>query len=76
MSSLVSANGPSMTFGSPAENSTRAPLELGCSPSPASITPALTSCSLKSPIALRSSWLGIAPASDSSVALTRTMTRI
>ncbi len=45
-SSLVSANGPSMTDVLPPENRTRTPFELGCKPSPASITPALTSSSL------------------------------
>ena len=73
---MVSANGPSITLRSPPENATRTPLELGCSPSPASITPALTSSSLKLPISVSSSWLGITPASLSSVALIRTMTRI
>ena len=45
-SSFVSANGPSITVRSLPENWTRAPFELGCRPSPASITPALTSSSL------------------------------
>jgi len=55
---------------------TRLPLALGCKPSPASITPALTSSSLKSPIALSSASLGITPASESLVALTITITRM
>src|SRR5437879_5457778 len=54
----------------------RAPLELGWSPSPASITPAFTSSALNFPIAVSSSALGMMPASESFVALTITMTRI
>ena len=46
-------NGPSMTVFLPPENLTRAPLELGWSPSPASMTPALTSSSLNLPICVR-----------------------
>src|SRR5277367_2502843 len=42
-----------------------APLEVGCRPSPASITPDLTSSSLYFVIAPRASVLGISPASDS-----------
>ena len=69
-------NGPSTTVRLSPENLTRAPLELGCSPSPASIMPAFTSSSLKLPISVSSFWSGITPASESSVALTITMTRI
>src|SRR6185437_13835454 len=76
ISSLVSANGPSVTVRLPPENLTRAPFELGCSPSPASITPALTSSSLNFPIAASNSLLGSAPASLSGVAFTITMNRI
>src|SRR6185437_3269428 len=75
-SSLVSANGPSITVRFAPENFTRAPLELGCSPSAASSTPAFTSSSLYLPIAASSSWLGITPASLSALALTITMNRI
>jgi hypothetical protein len=45
-SSLVSEKGPSMTVRLSPEKRTRAPLALGCRPSPASITPAFTSSSL------------------------------
>ena len=58
------------------EKRTRAPLELGCSPSPASITPAFTSSSLNFPMSARSFWLGMIPASESLVAFTMTMKRI
>src|SRR5262249_9020443 len=76
ISSFVSANGPSVTVRWLPSNFTRAPLELGCSPSPASITPAFTSCSLNLPMSARISWLGRTPASDSLLALTITMNRI
>ena len=75
-SSLVSVNGPSTTVRLSPENLTRAPLLLGCRPSPASITPAFTSSSLYFCICSSSSWLGISPASDWSVALTMIMKRI
>src|ERR1700694_5142730 len=55
---------------------TRAPLELAWSPSPASITPALSSSSLNCPISASASLLGSTPASDSSLALTSIMNRI
>ena len=45
-SSWVSVNGPSVTVRVLPEKRTRTPRELGCKPSPASITPALTSSSL------------------------------
>src|ERR671926_16040 len=76
MSSLVSAKGPSITVFWSAENRTRFPLELGCSPSAASSTPALASSSLYLPISARICLLGIAPASLSSLAFTSTITRI
>ncbi len=63
ISSFVSANGPSITVRSFPVNRTRAPFELGWSPSPASMTPALTSSSLYCPIWVRSSVLGMTPAS-------------
>src|SRR5258706_4220405 len=72
-SSFVSANGPSVTMRFAPEKRTRAPLLLDCSPSPASITPALVSSSLYLPIAWSSSWLGILPASESLLAFTITM---
>jgi len=58
------------------ENLTRAPLELGWSPSPASITPAFTNSSLNLPISVNSCAFGMTPASDSFVAFTMTMNRI
>src|SRR5262245_35706507 len=58
------------------ENRTRAPLELGCSPLPSSITPAFTISSLNFAMAASSSSEGILPASESLVALTITMNRI
>ena len=55
ISSFASVKGPSVTVRLPPENLTRAPFELGWSPSPASITPAFTSSSLYFPISARSS---------------------
>ena len=52
----------------------RFPFALGWSPSPASITPALTSSSLNLPISANSASLGRAPASLFFVAFTITMT--
>src|SRR5215469_15016349 len=76
MSSLVSANGPSVMSGLPtAVKLTRLPAELGLRPSTASITPALTSSSLNLPMLVRISVLGRTPASDSLFALTKTMQR-
>ena len=57
-------------------NWTRAPFELGCRPSPASMMPAFTSSSLYFIIAVSSSSLGMMPASLSLVALTITINRI
>src|SRR5690349_13416467 len=76
MSSLVSPNGPSITVRLSPEKRTRAPFELGCSPSPASMIPAFTNSSLYLPMALRSASLGRTPASESLVARTITMNRI
>src|SRR5712664_4416385 len=79
MSSLVSGKGPSITVRCCLENRTRLPFELGCSPSPASITPALTSSSLNFPMAAKVSLVflvGRIPASEFLSALTITMTRI
>src|SRR6185437_11487839 len=76
ISSLVSANGPSITVRFEPENRTRAPLALVCSPSIASSTPAFTSSSLYLPMAASSSLLGSLPASLSALALTITMNRI
>src|SRR5690606_32597964 len=57
-------------------NATRLPYELGLSPSPPSMIPALTSSSLNRPIASSSSGGAIRPCSLSSVAFTNTSTRI
>src|SRR4051794_21990490 len=54
----------------------RAPFELGCSPSPASMTPAFTISSLNFIIADMSFSSGITPASELLSAGTRTMNRI
>src|SRR5437870_6061837 len=76
ISSFVSAKGPSITVRLLPENLTRAPFELGWSPSPASSTPAFTSSSLNFPISVRSCSLGITPASESLLAFTITKTLI
>ena len=73
-SSFVSAKGPSMTVRRGPEKRTRLPSELALRPSPASITPAFTSCSLNAIISEISFSSGGTPASDSFVALTSTMT--
>src|SRR6478609_4386399 len=75
-SSLVSLNGPSRNERPAPLNTMRLPLELGCSPSPASITPAFTSASLKFIISRKSRSLGILPDSESLLALTNTITFI
>src|SRR5579871_2159517 len=59
----------------PAENFTRNPFELGWSPDKSTSTPAFISSSLYFPMALRSSGLGILPASESGFALTIIMNR-
>src|SRR5437867_6080394 len=74
--SFASRKGPVVTVRLLPENFTRAPLEVGLSPSPASITPAFTSSSLNRPISVNSFSLGIWPASVSLVALIMTMNRI
>lgn len=60
----------------PAVKVIRLPAELGLRPSPASITPALTSSSLNLPMLVSSSVPGMTPASESLFALTNTMQRI
>src|SRR5262245_28613915 len=75
-SSLVSANGPSITVRLSPANLTRAPFELDCSPSAARRTPALASSSLNLPISVRSFSLGITPASEVLLAFTITMNLI
>src|SRR6266566_1421916 len=54
----------------------RVPLDDGCSPSPASITPAFTSSSLNFPISVSMRSSGITPASESLLALTITRNRM
>src|SRR5436305_9964128 len=76
ISSFVSANGPSITVRFPPENRTRFPFELGCSPSPASSTPAFINSSLNLPISDNSSWFRRLPASEFLLAFTITMNRI
>src|SRR5262249_37429247 len=76
ISSFVSANGPSITVRFVPAKRIRLAFELGWSPPPASITPALTSSSLNLPISARSRSLGITPASESLFALISTMNRI
>src|SRR5207244_6795984 len=75
-SSFDSVNGPSMTVGVPPENLTRLPLDVGCRPSAAKSTPALTSSSLNLPISARIFVSGRTPASDSLPPGTITMTLI
>src|SRR2546423_13731416 len=58
------------------EKRMRAPFEVGCSPSPASSTPAFLSSSLYRPIAARISGSGRAPDSDIAFPLTIAMNRI
>src|SRR5258708_1042368 len=74
MSSFVSANGPSVTVRFEPENRTRAPRELGVSPPPTTMIPALINSSLNLPMAENISGGGISPASDAFDALTITMT--
>jgi hypothetical protein len=52
------------------------PFELGCRPSPAASTPALTNSSLKLPMAVSSCSSGIAPASVFASDLSRIMKRM
>src|SRR5205807_7743183 len=68
--------GPSITVRLAPENLTRAPFELGWSPSAACSTPAFTSSSLYFPISVRSFSSGSTPASELLLALTRIMNRI
>jgi len=76
INSFASVKGPSVTFRFPPENLTRAPFELGWSPSAARSTPAFTSSSLYFPISVRSFSSGRTPASVFLSALTRIMNRI
>jgi hypothetical protein len=72
--SFVSVNGPSVTVRFGPLNRTRAPNELGFSPSPAFIIPAFTSASLYFPMSASNCSLGSVPASELGVALTKTAT--
>jgi hypothetical protein len=74
-SSFASANGPSMTVALPPENLTRAPRELGCNPSPASMTPAFTDASFCFTIARRRGSSAIRPVSVYGSALSMTTNR-
>src|ERR1043165_4734806 len=76
ISSLVSVNGPSITVRLSPEKRMRAPCDVGFSPAPSSMMPALTISSLNLAMAPSSSSLGILPASESLLALTITMKRI
>src|SRR5439155_7874739 len=76
ISSFASVKGPSVTMRFAPENLTRAPFELGWSPSPASSTPAFASSSLNFPISVSSFVSGRTPASEFLSALTSTMNRI
>src|SRR6476659_3225267 len=74
--SPLRVNGPWLTLGPFPEYVIRAPFDVGCRPSPASITPAFTISSLNLPIAVSSSVLGITPASLFLSAFTITINRI
>ena len=68
MSSFVSGNGPSVTVRFEPENRTRAPRELGVSPVPSSMIPALINSSMNLSMAANISG-SISPASDAFDAL-------
>src|SRR4030088_1158673 len=74
--SLVPLKGPLVTVRSLPQYLMRAPFELGCRPSPASMTPAFTISSLNLPMAVSNSVLGMTPASLFLSAFTITMNRI
>ena len=76
INSFVSAKGPSVTVRFSPEKRTRAPFELGWSPSAASSMPASTNSSFYFPISARSFSSGRAPASEFLSALTKIMNRI
>src|SRR5712691_4565102 len=75
ISSLVSANGPSVTTTLPFLRPTRAPFDVGWSPAPSTITPASISCWLYLPIVASSCSVGMTPASVFLSALTIIMNR-
>src|SRR5579863_9217095 len=58
ITSLASANGPSVITRLPPDTRSRVPLELGCSPSAPSSTPAFLMSSLNFIMAMTSSFLG------------------
>src|SRR5438105_13845775 len=70
LSALGLGEGPSITVRFAPENLTRAPFELGCSPSMPSSTPAFTNSSLYLPMSVSSFSLGMTPASVFLSALT------
>src|SRR3954447_4411821 len=74
--SFASANGPSITVILSPLNFTRAPAEVGASPSAARRIPAFASSSLYCCIAANASGVGGGPPSDSFVAMPMTMKRI
>src|SRR6202035_4713801 len=75
-SSLVSANGPSMTVRPGPSNAIRLPCEEGLRPWAASLMPALTNSSLYLCIASHISVVGRMPFSLSPVGFTSTITRM
>src|SRR3954469_22811004 len=76
ISSLVSANGPSMTVRPEPSKAMRLAWALGLRPAAATMMPALTSSSVNRSIASNASVVGGTPFSVSSLAFTSTMTRI
>src|SRR6185312_15849273 len=76
MSSLASAKGPSTTVRLSPENLTRAPFELAWRPLASMSTPAFTISSLNRPISANWSSVGRTPASDSGLALTKSINRM
>src|SRR5262249_13315158 len=73
ISSLVSVKGPSVTRRCLPANVTRAPFELGCRPSPASMTPAFTNSSLNLPISASSCVFVFWPFLEFFLVLTKSM---
>src|ERR1700722_6223429 len=69
-------NGPLVTVRSLPEKATRAPLRLSLTPPASTNSPASISAWLNAPMSAKSLAGGMPPASESSVALTITMTRI
>ena len=67
ISSLASANGPSMTRTWPPSTSTRAPGRARATPSPESSTPAIADSRMYSPMAAWASGDGLTPSSIAGV---------